>query len=408
MKILYLHQYFKTPKEGGAVRSYYIAKALADAGHDVHLITSWNDASYACHIIDGITVHYLANKYDNKMNYIRRVMSFLRFAFKTRKFINDLGAFDLCYATSTPLTIGWLAMNLKKRKKIPYIFEVRDLWPEAPIQLGVFKNILIKRWLYRLEHRIYLNADKIIGLSPGITNYIRNLVPFKPLYTIPNIADCDFFDPDVTDTAFASKYGLQGRFVVTYTGAVGRINELESFLAIAARTQDEKMEDVVFVINGKGSEWKRLHLLAAKMKLENVLFLPFGDKNMVRSLLSVTSLAYVSFKPLEVLETSSPNKLFDAMAAGVPCVVNVQGWLKELVEHKNIGFYADQEDPQAFLEHVKGLREKPEQLLIYRENARKAAEAYFSRRMLTARIVDIIEGEEGPSTTTALAYNVTG
>lgn len=168
------------------------------------------------------------------------------------------------------------------------------------------------------------------------------------------------------------------------------------------------INDVKFVINGKGSEWKRIHQLAAKKKLDNVLFVSFGDKKVVRSLLSVSDLAYVSFKPLEVLGTSSPNKLFDAMAAGVPCAVNVDGWLRELVEHKNMGFYANPSDPESFIGKLQQLRSDAEQLITYKLNARKTAEVYFSRIMLTDRIVEIVEGKEGPATKKALAYNVTG
>ncbi|HTF80228.1 MAG TPA: glycosyltransferase, partial [Cytophagales bacterium] len=140
MKVVYLHQYFKTPQEGGAVRSYYLAKSLVDDGNEVEMITAHNAKEYEFKVVDGIRVHYLPVYYHNRLGFVGRVISFLKFMYMAYHKVTSIRNVDLCYATSTPLSIGWVALRLKSKHNIPYYFEVRDLWPEAPVQMGVLTN----------------------------------------------------------------------------------------------------------------------------------------------------------------------------------------------------------------------------------------------------------------------------
>jgi len=154
VKILYIHQYFRTPEEGGAIRSYYLAKGMVDNGIEVELITSHNKAHEEVKMIEGIKVHYLPVFYDNDLGFLKRVFAFYKFMRLVRKKAREIEHIDLCYATSTPLTIGLSALKIKKELGVPYYFEVRDLWPEAPVQLGVIKNRFIKSYLELLEKKV--------------------------------------------------------------------------------------------------------------------------------------------------------------------------------------------------------------------------------------------------------------
>jgi hypothetical protein len=151
MRIFYIHQYFRTPEEGGAVRSYHLAKGLAEAGMQIEVITGGNIKSYDQRWIDGIKVHYLPVDYDQKFGFLKRVWAFLEFVRKAKNLIPKLGRADLLYVTSTPLTTGLIGLWAKKKLAIPYIFEVRDIWPEAPIQVGAIKNPWLIRALKSLE-----------------------------------------------------------------------------------------------------------------------------------------------------------------------------------------------------------------------------------------------------------------
>ena len=215
MKVLYIHQYFRTPEEGGAIRSYYLAKGMVDNGIEVEMITSHNKPYEEVKDFEGIKVHYLPVFYENELGFTKRVFAFYRFMRLVRKKARSIKNVDLCYATSTPLTIGLSALKIKKELGIPYYFEVRDLWPEAPVQLGVIKKRFVKAYLERLEKKVYKNADKIIALSPGIKAQIEKRQPNKPIEVIPNMSDVDFFAPEVKMPELEELFDVKEKFVVS-------------------------------------------------------------------------------------------------------------------------------------------------------------------------------------------------
>lgn len=145
MRIIYIHQYFVTPEEGGAVRSYHLAKGMVDAGMDVELITTHPNSQYLQKEIEGIKVHYLPIPYDNNFGFLRRLRAFYAFVHQAKRLIKKLALPDLLYITSTPLTTGLIGLWAKRKLQLPFIFEVRDLWPEAPVQVGVIRNSLLDR-----------------------------------------------------------------------------------------------------------------------------------------------------------------------------------------------------------------------------------------------------------------------
>ena len=194
MKIVYIHQYYLTHEQGGAIRSYYISQALKAKGYDVHIITSHNKPQSETKIIDGTTVYYLPVGYDNSYGFIKRIIAFLSFIFKAYSTAKKIKGTDLVFATSTPLTVGLVALWLRKFQKLPYVFEVRDLWPEAPIQLGYLNNPVLRFVARRLEKSIYNHASSIIALSPGMEEGIKK-ISVTPTVVIPNMSDCDFFIP---------------------------------------------------------------------------------------------------------------------------------------------------------------------------------------------------------------------
>ena len=161
MKILYIHQYFKTPSEAGGTRSYWLAKKLVDNGFNVTMYTTSGNINekMVVKIVDGIKVVYIKLPYSQKMNISQRLYSFINFMIKASFFAFKEKNIDLIFATSTPLTVGFPALVLKKIKKIPFLFEVRYLWPEVPIQMGGLKNKLLQKLAIFFEKKIDNNAN---------------------------------------------------------------------------------------------------------------------------------------------------------------------------------------------------------------------------------------------------------
>lgn len=393
MRILYIHQYFKTPEEGGSLRSYYLASALAKAGHEVVLLTAHNREAYEVRHINGIEVHYLPVFYSNKLSSFGRSKAFLRFLWQAGRLLVQLAPYDLCYLSSTPLTVGLLALYARQRLKAPYIFEVRDLWPEAPIQLGFIKNPALKVALRKLEQMLYKRAEAVVALSPGMEDGIRKVAPATPVHLIPNMADCSFFQPTPKKRDLARLLGLENSFVISYLGAAGLANHLEYLLQAAQACQGHRLP-VKFLIAAEGS---RLHVIkeeAAQSGLQNILFVSYGSKEQVREWLSISDAVYTSFGPHPILKTNSPNKFFDGLAAGKLSIVNTPGWLKEVVEEHCCGFYAQAENPGNFIEQLKPFLENTSLLQQYQQNARRLAEEKFSRELLSKKLLRLIDTVE--------------
>jgi glycosyltransferase involved in cell wall biosynthesis len=408
MRILYLHQYFRTPQEGGAIRSYYLAKALVEKGFDVEVITSCNGPEDKFEIIDGIKVHYLSVFYDNSQGFVGRISSFLKFVYRCYRKAATIPNIDVCYATSTPLTVGLISLRLKKKYNIPYYFEVRDLWPEAPIQMGAVRNPVLKKFLYKLEKDIYKNAQRLIALSPGIRDGIeKSLGIEKPIYILPNISDCEFFRPEAKNLELENKFNVKGKFVVSYFGAIGKVNHLEFMLDGITACQNKNLNQIHFLIAGKGSEVERIEKIARDRKLGNVTFLGFQNKEGVKEILNVTDAAYISFADKPILETNSPNKFFDAIAAGKLCIVNSKGWIKEMIEQKECGFFADPYNPDEFINKLEIFLNDRSKLLLFQNNSRKLAETYFSRSIQTERFVKLFSKEERLDSILASVYTLT-
>ncbi len=390
MRILYLHQYFKTPEEGGAIRSYYLATALVEAGHEVVLITSHNKEVYELHHINGIEVHYLPVFYSNSLSATRRSRAFLQFLWQARDLIGRLAPYDLCYVSSTPLTIGLLALYARRQLKTSYIFEVRDLWPEAPIQLGFIKSRLLKKLLYKLEDYFYRQAQAVVALSPGIACGIKQRTPSARVELIPNMADCRFFKPSPIHAPLARQLGTENCFVISYLGAAGLSNHLQYLLEAARACQQHRLA-VKFVVAAEGSKLNELKEDARQAGLTNIIFGTYGSKEQVKKWLSISHAVYTSFGPYPVLQTNSPNKFFDGLAAGKLSIVNTRGWLKEVVEEKRCGFYTSPENPLEFVKQLKPFLENSQLLQEYQSNARQLAEENYSREMLSSKVIQLVE-----------------
>lgn len=391
-RILYVHQYFKTPQEGGAIRSYYLAKGLVENGFEIEMLTTHNESNYTKANIDGIKVHYLPVNYTNEMGFIKRIWSFLKFVRLAKRYAKNIPNIDKAYITSTPLTVGLIGLWLKRKRQIPYIFEVRDLWPTAPIELGAIKGKPFKNYLYKLEKRIYLEAEKIVALSPGMCDWVKKVAPEKEVYIIPNMADCQFFRKELKDPKLLEFYHANKPIVITYLGSIGVTNHLEYFLDIAAECKRQKL-NIDFKIVGQGSQLSNIKLLTYLRKLSNVAFIGHQNKEGVRRILNITDATYVSFANIPVLATNSPNKLFDSLAAGKLTIVNSPGWTKALVEQYKCGFYADPEQPLDFIKKLRPFLEQEATLESYKVNARQIAEKLYSKSLQIEKLTKILNNE---------------
>lgn len=391
MNILYLHQYFKTPSEPGGTRSYWIAKELVKNGHQVTIITSSSTITEKIKNveIDGIRVIYIREGYSQNMNLIKRLKAFLGFAFKSTRQSFKAKNVDLVIATSTPLTIGIPALLLKWFKKKPYVFEVRDLWPEVPIQMGAFKNKIIIGLTRFFEKTIYKNALHVIALSPGMQDGVIKYIPKEKTAMIPNMAKKDEFWPREKNNTLMVELGLSEKtFKVIHFGALGLANGVDKIIdSIELLKNDSSVE---FIFLGGGSTEEVLKERCNNLDLQNVKFLGRFSMEKTSEIVNFCDVSLVSFKDLPILYTNSPNKLFDSLSAGKPIIVNSAGWTKQMVEENNCGFYVNPNKPEELVNRIKEMQNNSKQLETMGKNARKLAETKYDKTILCQQFTEII------------------
>jgi glycosyltransferase involved in cell wall biosynthesis len=377
MQILYLHQFFITRAGVGGTRSYEFARRFVAAGHGVRMVTAGSGRSR----VDGIEVVGVPGAYSDYMSATassdrERMLAFARFGAGAALAAVRGPRPDVIYATSPPLTIALPALAAAARWRAPLVFEVRDLWPEAPIQMGALANPRMRRWARSLERTAYRRARRVIALSPGIRDGVveAGAAPGK-VELVPNAADLDLFRPAERPQA--------RDFVVSYFGTMGEANDLTAAIE-AARL----LPDVPFVLMGDGKRRAELERSAPP----NVQFPgPASGKEQVAELAARSGACLTFFKDVPVLATNSPNKLFDTLAAGRPAIVNMDGWMRELVERNDAGVYVRAGDAGDLADKVAWLRDHPDDGRRMGENARALAEREFSRDELAGRALAVLE-----------------
>ncbi len=388
MRILYLHQFFITRAGVGGTRSYEFARRFVERGHAVRMVTAAPGRTE----VDGIEVVGARGGYSDYVSathtsYPRRMLAFARFALGASREALRGPRPDVVYATSPPLTIALPAMLAAARHRAPLVFEVRDLWPEAPIQMGALRNPLAQRLARALECFVYSRSARVIALSPGIRDgVIAAGVSPERVSLVPNASDLELFSPTLDREVERRRLGLGTGFVCSYFGTMGEANDLSQVVRAAPMAPD-----VTFVLLGDGKHREGLRQQAERLGAANVVFLdPEPDKAAVARLAAASDACLTIFKDVPVLATNSPNKLFDTFAAGRAAIVNQPGWMQRLVEDNHAGVFVRPGDPADLAEKVGWLRDNPGEVERYGRNARLLAEREFGRDELAGRALEIL------------------
>lgn len=398
MKIIYIHQYFNTPTMKGGVRSYDIALHLASLGHEVHMITSWRDQSKAkdwfCSNENGINVHWYPIEYSNHLSYRSRISVFLKFAWNAYSYSKKLNM-DIIFATSTPLTVAIPAILISRKKSIPMVFEVRDLWPDVAIAVGALTNPITKFIAKKLEKMAYRKSEAIIALSDGMKQGIKKAgYPDERIAVITNFSNNSLFNvrsSHVSSSFRKSREWLNSKPLLVYTGAFGLINGLTYLIDLAEQLQLIG-SDVKILLVGDGRDYERLIEYAKdKGVLDQNLFIESQiQKSELPSLLSAADLACNIVIENSAVWDNSANKFFDALASGTPVLVNDQGWQAKLIQQtlSGIASFGIPMNELAFLIH-KQLHDE-EWKFLAGKNAKYLAQEYFDKNKLVDMVENII------------------
>ncbi len=405
MRLFYIHQYFASRKGRTGTRSYEFGRHLAAKGYDVTMLTSGlaNSEFPVCrgepcceYEIDGIRVLSVRGGYNDPnmgtgLGGWQRMLKFYEFARAATQAGKRLPRPDLVFATHTPLTVGLAGADLSDYFDVPFVFEVRDLWPEALVNVGALSNPVAIWWLRRMARTIYRKADHIVALSPGMKEgVVRMGASADKVTVISNASDLDLFHPDLDGSTSRERLGLGKRFAAVYFGAMGLANGLEYVIEAAKILAGRGRNDIAFVLHGSGGKRPELESLARNYGLTNVVFSDLvADKEEVARLVAGCDVCLTIYRAAKE-HTWSPNKMFDSLAAGKPVLINVPGWLGETVEQNQCGRSLDPYRPEALAEAMQELADHPDLCRRMGRNARALAEREFDRRILADRLEHVL------------------
>lgn len=402
MKVLYFHQHFSTPSGSSGTRSYEMAKMLISRGHHVTMVCGSGQMSNTglknemingirTGIVDGIEVIEYDLPYSNYYGVMKRISVFYLFAWRSIK-IALTYKYDLLFATSTPLTAGVPGIIAKILKNKIFVFEVRDLWPEIPKQMGIINNPIILTAMSVLEWLCYNTANKCIGLSPGIVQGIqkRSIVRNR-VEMIPNGCDLQLFNPYSVKPRRPSGVNNDD-FLLVFTGAHGIANGLNNVLDVAQVIKKRNLSKIKFLFIGDGKTKPALIERAKKFKIDNCIFIDPVNKNQIAEYLKGANIGLMVLKNIPAFYYgTSPNKFFDYMAMGLPVINNYPGWISEMICKNNCGMVVSPDNPVVFADAVEYLFERPQLLEEMGRNARNLAEKEFDRTNLANIFVDHLE-----------------
>lgn len=406
MKVLYFHQHFSTPQGSLGIRSYQMARQLIHNGHQVTMVCgSYGGGRTGLEgpfhkgrregMVDGIEVIEFDLAYSNSDSLLRRAGIFLKFALRSIGLA--LGQrYDVLFATTTPLTAALPGIAARWLRGKPFVFEVRDLWPELPRAMGVIRNRAVLAALSALEWLSYRSAHRLIGLSPGIVDGIaRRGVPRARIALVPNGCDLSIFAASAAP--WRPPQIARDDLLAVFAGAHGVANGLHAVLDAARELQRRGRGDIKILLIGQGKCKPALQARAASEGLENVVFHDPVSKLHLAGLMASTDIG------LQILDNvpafydgTSPNKFFDYIAAGLPVLNNYPGWLARMVLERECGFAPPPADPRAFADALEAAADDRGALRQMGARGRQLAEQCFDRTVLAQQWVRWLEGEAVP------------
>ena len=413
MRILLLHQYFLEKNGGGGSRFNEMTKTWLNEGHEITVLGGMLDATgtkkwpqykgklFANVDHDGVEVIRCHVSEAYNVNFLGRLWGYFSFVFSSiwAGLFKTKGKYDVILVTSPPLFLGISAYLLSRLKRTPYVFEVRDLWPESAIDTGVVKNKWIIKFAFWFERFVYKKALLINVLTPAFRDKLINNknVPKDKVIFIPNAADFgianELYDEQFDANAFKIQNGWKNKVIITYVGAHGVANHLIQVIETAELIK-EKHPEVLFLLIGAGMQKKMLKDEVQKRGLENVVFKDQMPKKEVFKHIMASDFGASVLKKVDTFKTIYSNKTFDYMSCKKPIMLAIDGVSRELVETAKCGFFIEPENPQDWADKMDQILQRSgDELSTMGANGYDYALKHFDRTLLAKNYIELIESK---------------
>lgn len=401
---LLVHQAFVSKDEPGGTRHFELARRLVTLGHRFTVVAS--DVSYhtggrivakprlvteSCE--DGVRILRAYTYAGVHRSYFSRVISFL--SFMTTSVIAGAAVArpDVVMGTSPPIFQAISAWMLAELHGCPFMLEIRDLWPEFAIDIGLLKNRTLIRLARRVERFLYRHADHLLVNSPAYRDYLlkRGIEPAKISF-ISNGVDPAMFDPLGRGDSIRARYNLAKKFVATYAGAIGMANDIDTLVKAADFLKSRT--DIHILIVGDGKERKRLEDWSRQLRLDNITFAGSYPKNQISEVFAASDACVALLKDIPMFTTTYPNKVFDYMAAGRPTVLAIDGVIRQVIEAAGGGVFVPPGDARLLADTIAGLADNPYEVSAMGKAARAYVVQHFNRDRHAQQLADLLSRVE--------------
>lgn len=397
MHVLLIHQAFVSPDDAGGTRHYELARRFVDGGQQFSIVAS--DLSYLSgkkcaadarvQDFDGVKVRRAWTYSALHTSFIWRVVSFLSFMVTSVWAALKVKNVDLVIGTSPPIFQAVSAWVISVVKWRPFLLEIRDLWPEFAVDMGVLKNPILIWLARRLERFLYARANHLLVNSPAYRDYLINLgIPASKISFIANGVDPDMFHVQKTVGGLRQEYHLQDKYIVTYAGAMGMANNLEVVLEAATMLND--LPDVHFLMVGDGKDRAKLQDLAKQMNVKNVTFTGSRPKSQMPEVLAESDVCLAVLRDIPMFRTTYPNKVFDYMAAARPVVLAIDGVIRQVIEAADGGIPVPPGNPKAMADAVRTLFSNRPRSEEMGRQAREYVIKFFDRNQQALQFGELI------------------
>lgn len=400
MRILLIHQYFLEKGDGGGSRFNEMTRIWSEKGHSITVLAgmmhyasnkkisrykgkwTYTDKDFYPDV-DIIRCH-VSESYNS--NFLGRLWAYFSFVFSSvwAGLFKAKGKYDIILVTSPPLFVAITAYILSIVKRLPFVFEIRDLWPESAIDTGVLKSKIIIKFSFWFEKLIYKKAVLINVLTPAFRDKLINdkNVPKDKICFIPNAADFSLsekLENEFDAKQFRKENGLDGKFVITYVGAHGVANHLIQIVDAADQLRET---NVLFLLIGAGMKKKELQEIAERRNISNIRFINSVPKEEVFKYILASDMGTSVLKKVDTFKTIYSNKTFDYMSCKKPILLAIDGVSRQLIEDAKCGYYVEPENIESIVLTIREILKEPEKLPELGLNGYKYSKLNFDRNSL--------------------------
>ncbi|MFC1692660.1 glycosyltransferase family 4 protein [Candidatus Latescibacterota bacterium] len=389
MRILFFSHYFPPEGNAPAYRTFENCRRWVHNGHDVTVITcapnvpngilfkGYDNALFRRETVEGISVIRVWTFLAANRGTVRRILNYLSYMLCSTFFALFLRRPDIIIATSPQFFCGWAGVLSSRLRRIPFILEIRDIWPESILAVEAIHNGWIIRMLEWLEIKMYAAAQHIVTVGEGYRQRLMEKgFDSKDISVVMHGIDHDLFFPREPDQELKKELGLQGKFICSYVGTIGMACGLKVVLECAQLLKEEGNEKIVFLLVGDGAVREELEDEALLLCLNNVIFAGLQDKKMIPAFLSITSACLVHLRKRVLFQTVMPSKIFEAAGMGRPIINGVEGFASQIVEEAKCGICIEPDNADELLKALKHLLKYPEEA----EEMGQSGYKYVSKR----------------------------